>query len=220
MDARWRTWWIKQQKGQEYLYKTLKDHRSNTIYHWSKAGEKTRDQEWHSHYGRRPLPRVPNALGEDPKTLGEGFPKTLGEGLPGKRFTEKRPSPSAKYRALGEAFHECRGRSQGRFNVVGAISHFFYFFTLPWVQHSGKKFPFFLKPLPRVQHSGKKFIFFRKCLPRVPYALALGETPFVFLKKLAFSECPFPSTRGRMGLFFKKKLPRVGKSLFFLLPCE
>jgi hypothetical protein len=35
------------------------------------------------------------------------------------------------------------------------------FFTLPRVQHSGKKFPFFKKKfLPRVQHSGKKFIFF------------------------------------------------------------
>jgi hypothetical protein len=175
------------------LYKTLKDHRSNTIYHWSKAGEKTRDQEWHSHYGRRPLPRVSNALGEDPKTLGEG--------LPGKRFTEKRPSPSAKYRALGEAFHECRGPSRGRFNVVGAISHFFIFLLFPECNTRGRNFLFFETSSPSAT-LGEEIYFFRKRLPRVPYALALGETPFVFFKKIAFSECPFPSTRGRMGLFF------------------
>jgi hypothetical protein len=118
--------------------------------------------------------------GKTPKHSGKASPSaTLGEGLPGKRFTGKRPSPSAKSRAIGEAFPECRAPSRGRFNVVGAISHFF---TLPRVQYSGKKFPFFLKSLPRVQHSGNKFIFFRKHLPRVPYALALGEAPFVFLK--------------------------------------
>jgi hypothetical protein len=99
--------------------------------------------------------------GKTPKHSGKASPSaTLGEGLPGKRFTGKRPSPSAKSRALGEAFPEFRAPSWGRFNAIGAISHFFTF--------------------PRVQQSGKKFIFFRKRLPRVPYALALGEAPFVF----------------------------------------
>jgi hypothetical protein len=46
---------------------------------------------------------------------------TLGEELPGTLLTRKRPSPSAKSRALGEAFAECHTNSRGRFNTVGAI---------------------------------------------------------------------------------------------------
>jgi hypothetical protein len=122
--------------------------------------------------GACPFPECQMHSGKTPKHSGKASPSaTLGEGLPGKR-----PSPSAKSRALGEAFPECRAPSRGRFNIIGAISHFF---TVPRVQHSGKKFPF-LKSLPRVQHSGNKFIFFRNRLPRVPYDLALGEAPFVF----------------------------------------
>jgi hypothetical protein len=87
----------------------------------------------------RPLPRVTNALGEDPKTLGEGFPECNTRGrLPGKRFTGKRPSPSAKSRALGETFPECRPSIRGRINTVGTISLFLKKIPLPRVQHSGK----------------------------------------------------------------------------------
>jgi hypothetical protein len=46
---------------------------------------------------------------------------------------------------------------------------FYIFFTLPRVQHSGKKFSFFL---------------FRKRLPQVPYALTLGKLPLFFLNSL------------------------------------
>jgi hypothetical protein len=34
------------------------------------------------HYGSMSLPRVSNALGEDPKTLGEGFPECNTRGRP------------------------------------------------------------------------------------------------------------------------------------------
>jgi hypothetical protein len=44
-----------------------------------------------------------------PKHSGKASPS---EGLPGKRSMGKRPSPSAKYRALGEAFLECRAPSR------------------------------------------------------------------------------------------------------------
>jgi hypothetical protein len=44
-------------------------------------------------------------------------------------------------------------------------------------------FFFILKPLPRVQHSGKKFIYFLKTSSPSAHAQALGEAPFVFFKK-------------------------------------
>jgi hypothetical protein len=96
-----------------------------------------------AHYGSRPLPRVSKALGEDPKTLGEG--------QPGKRLMGKRPSPSAKYRALGEAFPECLANLRRRSNAVYQI-----FFTLPRVQHSGKKVPFFKTSSP--SHNRKRVL--------------------------------------------------------------
>jgi hypothetical protein len=88
--------------------------------------------------------RFPECLkhsGKSPKHSGKPSPSaTLGEELPGKWFTGKRSSPSAKNRTLGEGFPECHGSTRGRFNTVGAV-HFF--FTLPRVLHSGKKFDFF-----------------------------------------------------------------------------
>jgi hypothetical protein len=55
------------------------------------------------HYGRRLLPRVPNALGEGEKHSGKPSPSaTLGEEPPGMPLTGKRSSPSAKNRTLGE----------------------------------------------------------------------------------------------------------------------
>jgi hypothetical protein len=48
-------------------------------------------------------------------TLREPAPSpsaTLGEGEPGKQLTGKSSSPSAKYRALGEAFPECLANSR------------------------------------------------------------------------------------------------------------
>jgi hypothetical protein len=79
--------------------------------------------------------------GKAPEHSGKASPSaTLGEGRPGTLLTGKRPSPSAKSRALGEAFLECRAPSRGQFNAVGTVSRF-------------------LKPLPRVQHSGKVFVF-------------------------------------------------------------
>jgi hypothetical protein len=53
--------------------------------------------------------------GKTPKHSGKASPNaTLREGLPGKRFTGKRPSLSAKSRALGKAFPECRAPSVGK----------------------------------------------------------------------------------------------------------
>jgi hypothetical protein len=83
------------------------------------------------HYRRQLLPRVPNALGEGPKTLGEEPP-----GMP---LTGKRPSPSAKNRTFGEAFPECRPPPRGRFNTVDAVSLFLLF---PECNTRGRNFLF------------------------------------------------------------------------------
>jgi hypothetical protein len=59
-----------------------------------------------------------------------------------------------------------------------------FFLLFPECNTRGRNFLFFiLKPLPRVQHSGKKFIFFFKTSSPSAHAQALGEAPFVFLKK-------------------------------------
>jgi hypothetical protein len=79
-------------------------------------------------------------------------------------LTVKRPSPSAKSRALGEAFPERRASSRGRFNAVGAI-RFFLFFKKKTSSPSaslGEEIYFLKNPLPQVQHSEKKFIFLKK----------------------------------------------------------
>jgi hypothetical protein len=71
------------------------------------------------HYRSRPLPRVSNALGEDPKTLGEDLTPSVPSTV---FFFEKTSSPSA---TLGEEIL------------------FFLKKTLPRVQLSGKAFHFF-----------------------------------------------------------------------------
>jgi hypothetical protein len=146
------------------------------------------------HYRRQPLPRVSNALGKCPKTLGEP---------PWMPLTGKRPSPSAKSRTLGEAFPECRPSTQERFDAAGVV-HLFFLKPLPQVQHSGKEFIFFYKnPLPRVQHSGKKFDFFKKnLLPRVPHPKHSGKSMSHFFKKQPFPECPYLGTRGSFFFCF------------------
>jgi hypothetical protein len=128
------------------------------------------------HYGSRPLPRVSKALGKTPKHSGKSSPSaTLGEGQPEKGLTKKRPSPSAKYRALGEAFPECHAPPRWRFNVVSQI----FVYSSPSATF-GEEISFFLKPLPRVQHSGKKFIFvLENLIPECPWTGTRGSTvPF------------------------------------------
>jgi hypothetical protein len=136
------------------------------------------------HYGIRRLPRVPNTLEEGAKTLGEGFPLCNTRGRPsGMLLTGKPPSPSAKSRALGEAFPECQATSRGQFNVVDAIS-FVYLF--PECNTRGRN-SFFWKPLPRVQHSGaleedrRQFFYYKPSSPSAA-AQALGEATSFFCK--------------------------------------
>jgi hypothetical protein len=112
--------------------------------------------------GAAPFPECQMHSGKTPKHSGKASPSaTLGEGLPGKPFTGKRPSPSAKSRALGEAFPECRPSTRGRFDAVGAIHRFFFEKTSSPSATLGEEIFFFLKKtLPRVQLSGKAFHFF------------------------------------------------------------
>jgi hypothetical protein len=66
--------------------------------------------------------------GKSQKHSGKPSPSaTLGEELPGKWFTGKRSSPSAKNRTLREGFPECHSSTRGRFNTVSAV-HFFLLF--------------------------------------------------------------------------------------------
>jgi hypothetical protein len=146
--------------------------------------------------GEAPFPECQKHSGKTPKHSGKASPSaTLGEGQPGKRLTGKRPSPSAKSRALGEAFPECHAPHRWRFNAVSRI-----FFTLPRVQHSGKKFPFFETSSPSAT-LGEEIHFFRKPLPRVPMRRHSGKHPGLFFK------CPSSSakclgTRGSPLHFF------------------
>jgi hypothetical protein len=126
--------------------------------------------QWHLHttwFSTTAATCFPECLkhsGKSQKHSGKPSPSaTLGEEPPGMPLTGKRPSPSAKNRTLGEAFPECHPPPRGRFNTVGAVSLFF--------------------TLPRVQHSGKKFSFFFKTSSPSAHAQALGEAPFVFFKK-------------------------------------
>jgi hypothetical protein len=101
------------------------------------------------------------------------------------------------------------------------LSLVFLFFTLPRLQHPGKKFPFpFETSSPRAtlgeeiyffktssssadaQALGKPVCFFKNSLPRVPNAQALGEAPFGFSFYIFFPECHLPGTRGSPLLFF------------------
>jgi hypothetical protein len=151
------------------------------------------------HYGRRLLPRVPNALGEGTKTLGEAFPiTTLGEELPGMPLTGKRSSPSVKNRTLGEAFPECRPNTRGRFDTVGAVRRLFLTSSPSASATLGEEIPFFI-PLPRVQHLGKIFVFLENLFPECPRC-DTGEE-FSFFLKILFPECRRPNTRGRISFF-------------------
>jgi hypothetical protein len=125
--------------------------------------------------------------GKTPKHSGKASPSaTLGEGLPGKQFTGKRSSPSAKSRALGEAFPECRAPSRGRFNTVGAISHFFY-------------------SSPSATLGEEISFFFEISSP----SATLGEEIHFFLENV-FPECLMTLHSGKLPLyFFKNSLPRV-----------
>jgi hypothetical protein len=79
--------------------------------------------------GATGFPECLKHSGKSQKHLGKPSPSaTLGEELPGKRLTGKRSSPSATV-ALEEDLTPLTG--------------FIIFFTLPRVQHSGKKFSFF-----------------------------------------------------------------------------
>jgi hypothetical protein len=132
------------------------------------------------------LPRVPNALGEGAKTLGEAFPECN---------TRGRASGDASHGE--EVFPECqKSYTRGRCNAVGVV-RFFFGKPLPQVQHSGKKFVFLFNPLPRVrifsffepsspsapsQALGEEisWILFLKALPRVPLPRHLGKPLFCF----------------------------------------
>jgi hypothetical protein len=99
---------------------------------------------------------------------------TLGEEPLGMPFTGKRSSPSAKNRTLGEAFPECHPNTRGRFNAVGAVRLFFWK-PLPPVQHSGKKFVFFIKILFPKCNRGRNSIFLKKFTSLSASSQALGE---------------------------------------------
>jgi hypothetical protein len=104
---------------------------------------------------------------------------TLGEELPGMLLTGKSSSPSAKNRTLGEDFPECHGSTRGRFNAVDG------FFTLP-----------------RVQHSGKKFVFFEISSPSDSCQGTRGRL-WVFFLIFVFPECQVPGHSGKArGHFF------------------
>jgi hypothetical protein len=94
---------------------------------------------------------------------------TLEEGLPVTLLTVKRPSPSAKSRALGEAFPERRASSRGRFNAVGAIRFFLFL----------KKNIF-----PECITRGRNLFFKKSSSP----SATLGEK-IHFFKKIIFPEC-------------------------------
>jgi hypothetical protein len=84
----------------------------------------------------RPLPRVTNALGEDPKTLGEGFPECNTRGRPtGEAVHGEEAFPECQISCTQKSlFPECNTR--GRLFVLKKE-------TLPQVLHSGKKFVIF-----------------------------------------------------------------------------
>jgi hypothetical protein len=73
----------------------------------------SRDELWHiarrsRTTGEAGFPECQMHSGKAPKHSGKASPSaTLGEGLPGMLLTGKRPSPSANFLALGEAFPEC-----------------------------------------------------------------------------------------------------------------
>jgi hypothetical protein len=107
------------------------------------------------HYRRRLLPRVPNALGEGARTLGEEPP-----GMP---LTEKRSSPSVKNRTLGEGFPEFRPSTRRRIDAVGAVRFFFLKILFPECNTRGRNLFFFIKKLfPEFNTRGRGFIFLKK----------------------------------------------------------
>jgi hypothetical protein len=115
--------------------------------------------------------------GKAPKHSGKASPSaTLGEGLLGTLLTVKRPSPNAKSRALGETFPECHAPSRGRFNAIGTISRFY---TLPRVQHSGKKFSFFKKTSSPSATLGEE-IHFLNLFPECHMPRHSGKPPSIF----------------------------------------
>jgi hypothetical protein len=93
-------------------------------------------------------------------------------------LTAKPPSPSAKSRALGEAFPECQATSRGQFNAVGAIS----FFTSSPSATLEEEIPFFETSSPSAT-LGEEFCFFKKPLPRVLVPGTWGrQTTFFYYK--------------------------------------